>query len=52
LNEKRRRREIERESEEGEKVIWCEEIGKYGGVFIGENGSIGYNNHKCGQNNV
>jgi hypothetical protein len=30
-------------------VIWCEEIGKYGGVFIGGNGSIGYNNHKCGK---
>jgi len=39
-------------SEEGEKVIWCEEIWKYGGVFIGGNGSIGYNNHKCGQKNV
>jgi len=42
-------REIEGESEEGEKVIWCEEIGKYGGTFIGGNGSIGYKNHKCGQ---
>jgi len=31
----------EGESEEGEKVIWCEELGKYGGVFIGGNGSIG-----------
>jgi len=30
-------------------VIRCEEIGKYGAVFIGENGSIGYNKHKCGQ---
>jgi len=30
-------------------VIWCEEIGKYGGVFISENGSIGYNYHKFGQ---
>ena len=49
MNKKRRRRKIEGESEEGEKVIWCEEIGKYGGVFIGENGSISYNNHKCGQ---
>jgi len=39
--------EIEGESEEGEGVIWCEEIGKYGGVFIGGNGSIGYNYHKC-----
>jgi len=37
---RKKRREIEGESEEGEKVIWCEEIGKYGGVFIGENGSI------------
>jgi len=41
-------KKIEGESEEGEKVIWCEEIGKYGGVFIGGNGSIGYNYHKCG----
>ena len=39
-------------SEQGEKVIWCEEIWKYGAVFIGGNGSIGYNNHKCGQKNV
>jgi len=30
LKRKRRRRsEIEGESEEGEKVIWCEEIWKY-----------------------
>ena len=43
---------IEGEGEEGEKVIWCEEIGKYGGVFIGGNGSIGYNHHKCGKKNV
>jgi len=41
----KKKREIEGESEEGEKVIWCEEIGKYGGVFIGENGSIGYKHH-------
>jgi len=33
-------------------VIWCEEMGKYGGVFIGENGSVSYNYHKCGQKNV
>ena len=33
-------------------MIWCEEMGKYGGVFIGGNGSIGYNYHKCGQKNV
>jgi len=33
-------------------VIWCEEIRKYEGVFIGGNGNIGYNNHKCGQKNV
>jgi len=45
----RERREIEGESEEGEKVIWCEEIGKYEGVFISGNGSLGYNNHKCDQ---
>jgi len=36
------KKKIEGESEEGEKVIWREEIGKYGGVFIGENGIIGY----------
>ena len=30
-------------------MIWCEEIGKYGEVFIGVNGSIRYNKHKCGQ---
>jgi len=33
-------------------VIWCEEMGKYGVVFIGGNGSISYNYHKCGQKNV
>jgi len=32
---KKRRRERGGESEEGEKEIWCEEIEKYGGVFIG-----------------
>jgi len=26
-------------------VIWCEELGKYGGVFIGGNGSIGCKHH-------
>jgi len=31
---------MEGESEEGESVIWCEEIWKYGGVFICGNGSI------------
>jgi len=35
-----KRREIEGESEEGEKVLWCD---------IGGNGSISYKNHKCGQ---
>lgn len=49
---KENRREIEGESEEGEKVRWCEKIGKYGGVFIGGNGSVGYNHHKCGQKYV
>jgi len=34
---KKERRETEGESEEREKVIWCEEIWKYGGVFIGGN---------------
>ena len=33
-------------------MIWCEELGKYGGVFIGGNGSVGYKNHNCGQKNV
>jgi len=42
---KKTRREIEGESEEGGKVIWCEEIGKYRGVFIGGNDSIGYKYH-------
>jgi len=42
---KKKRREIEGESEEGKKVIWCEELGKYGGVFIDENGSICYKYH-------
>jgi len=31
-------------------VRWCEEMGKFGGVFIGGNDSIGYNYHKCSQN--
>jgi len=43
--DKKTKREREGESEEGEKVIWCEELGKYGGVFIGGNGSIGYKHH-------
>jgi len=47
LKKEKKKREIE-----GEKVIWCEEIGKYEGVFIGENGSISYNRHKCGQKNM
>jgi len=50
--EEKKEREIEGECEEGEKVIWCEEMGKYGVVFIGGNGSISYNYHKCGQKNV
>jgi len=41
----KKKREREGESEEGEKVIWCEELGKYGGVSIGGNGSIGYKHH-------
>jgi len=45
LTKKKKNREREGESEEGEKVIWCEELGKYGGVFIGGNGSIGYKHH-------
>jgi len=42
---KKKNREREEESEEGEKVIWREELGKYGAVFIGGNGSIGYKHH-------
>jgi len=38
--DKKKKIEREGESEEGEKVIWCEELRKYGGVFIGGNGSI------------
>ena len=46
--EGKKRRFIEGESEEeSENVRWCEEIGKFGGVFIGGNDSIGYNYHKC-----
>jgi len=41
----KKKREREGESEEGEKVIWCEELGKYGGVFTGGNDSIGYKHH-------
>ena len=33
-------------------MIWCEELGKYGGVFIDENGSIGYKHHYCGKKNI
>jgi len=33
--EKKKKREIEGESEKGYKVIWSEELGKHGGVFIG-----------------
>jgi len=43
---KKKKRKIE-----GEKVIWCEEIWKYGGEFIGGNGSI-CNHHKRGQKNM
>ena len=39
------KREREGESEEGEKVIWCEKLRKYGGAFIGGNGSISYKYH-------
>jgi len=42
---KKKEKEREGESEEGEKVIWYEELGKYGGVFIGGNSSIGYKHH-------
>jgi len=42
---KKERREREGKSEEGEKVIWCEELGKYEGVFIGGNDSICYKHH-------
>jgi len=30
----------------GENVRWCEEMRKFGGVFIGGNGNIGYNYNK------
>jgi len=33
IEKKKEIREIERESEEGEKVIWCEELGKYRGYL-------------------
>jgi len=33
-------------------VSWCEEMKRFGGVFIGENSKIGYNYHKCSQKNV
>jgi len=49
---KKRRREIGGESEESLNVRWYEEIGKFGGVFIGGNSKIGYNYHKCSQKNV
>jgi len=42
---KKERKKREGESEEGEKLIWCEELGKYGGVFIGGNCSIGCKQH-------
>jgi len=32
---KKKRREIGGESEESFNMKWCEEIGKFGGVFIG-----------------
>jgi len=28
-------------------VRWCEKMGKFGGVFIGGNGNIGYKYNKC-----
>jgi len=49
---KKRRRERGGESEESLNVRWCEEMGKFGGVFIGGNGKINYNYHKCSQKNV
>jgi len=45
LTKKKTEREREGESEERDKVIWCEELGKYEGVFIGGNDSIGYKHH-------
>jgi len=33
-------------------VRWCEEIGKFGEVFIGGNDNIGYNYNKCSKKNV
>ena len=34
------------------RVRWCEEMRKFGGVFIGGNGNIVYNYHKCSKKNV
>jgi len=33
-------------------VRWCEEMGKFGGVFIGRNVNIGYNYNKCSKKSV
>ena len=44
IEAKKKKRKRGREWE-GEKVIWWEELGKYGGVFISENDSIGYKHH-------
>jgi len=41
----KKKREREGESEEGEKMIWCAELGMYGGVFIGGNDNIDYKHH-------
>jgi len=34
------------EGERGENVRWCEEMGKFEGVFIGGNGNKGYTYNK------
>jgi len=49
---KKKRREIGGECQESLNVSWCEEMKRFGGVFIGENSKIGYNYHKCSQKNV
>jgi len=43
---KERRKRIRGESENER---WCDEMRKFGEVFIGWNGNIGYNYNKCRQ---
>jgi len=41
-----------RERREERMLDGVREMGKFGGVFIGGNGNIGYNYNKCSQKNV